>query len=448
MVASVIIIIKRIIMVKFIYHDSFTKPMQDNIILDNNPWELYGVKENPFSISPILVKGGAIPIDSFVGRSEHIKRLSKIIASKGGSRTFIYGDIGIGKTSFANVVRSSALEKGFFTHFKEITTQDKWSADDFVLNTLSAFYSTFKLLKEKPISDDNYKKLVSLFEIGRTNINVGVSISGFGGDYGITQNPTEVLTSFSLESFFGEVIGDINNHTKKEVIIHYNNLELITGKKIRYLFDTLRDFFETKGVHFIFIGNLTAYSILQSVPRFSSILSDTPFHINTLSYDEVKEVIKKRFEGLRISDLNIIYPYTDDCLDVLYRLMDGNIREILNSLSTAVLHATSETPIKLDKNKLAKTLNEVLEKRYLNRLTPKVREVLKEIVKHDEITNKSLSEKLKIERSNVSKYIKELENAGCVFLRRKTGKDKFWKADSKIRWSLLKESVQQTLSMR
>ena len=32
-------------------------------------WELYGVKENPFSTSPILVIGGAIPISSFVDLS-------------------------------------------------------------------------------------------------------------------------------------------------------------------------------------------------------------------------------------------------------------------------------------------------------------------------------------------------------------------------------------------
>src|SRR3989339_1274157 len=137
--------------------------MQPNNDL-NNVWELYGVRENPFSISPILVMGGAVPIDSFVGRGEHIKRLSRIIGSKGGSRTFVYGDIGIGKTSFVNVIRSSAFEKGFFTHFKEITTQDKWGADEFVLNTLSAIYSTLKLLKEKPISEDIYRKLESLFE--------------------------------------------------------------------------------------------------------------------------------------------------------------------------------------------------------------------------------------------------------------------------------------------
>ncbi len=156
--------------------------------------------------------------------------------------------------------------------------------------------------------------------------------------------------------------------------------------------------------------------------------------------------IRKRFEHLRISTkYNIIYPYTDDCLQVIYKLMQGNIRDILNTLSTAVFHATSESPILLDRNELSRTLKEILEKRYLNHLTPRAKEVLAEIVKHEEITNKSLSDKLKIPRSNISNYVRDLENAGCVFLRRKNGKDKFWKADPKIKWSLLKESPQQSL---
>ena len=187
--------------------------MQDNDSLENI-WELYGLNENPFSTSPILVVGGSIPIESFVGRGEMIKRLSRFIGSKGGSRTFIYGDIGVGKTSFVNVVRSSAYEKGFFTHFKEITTHDKWNADEFILNTLSAIYSTLKLLKEKPISEDLYKRLGSLFEIGKKNVGVGVSVAGFGGSYNSNQQGVEMLPSFSLQNFFSEIIEDINNIKK------------------------------------------------------------------------------------------------------------------------------------------------------------------------------------------------------------------------------------------
>ena len=145
-------------------------------------------------------------------------------------------------------------------------------------------------------------------------------------------------------------------------------------------------------------------------------------------------------------DYNIIYPFNEDCLKILYDLMKGNIRDILNSLSSAVFQATSERPIILDRNKLSKILKEILETRYLNLLTPKAKEVLNEMVKYEEITNKALSDKLKIPRSNISTYIKDLEDAGCVYLRRKNGKDKFWKVDPKIKWSLLKERSQQVLS--
>ncbi len=62
-----------------------------------------------------------------------------------------------------------------------------------------------------------------------------------------------------------------------------------------------------------------------------------------------------------------------------------------------------------------------------------------EIVRREEITNKSLSDLLDLPRSNISGYIKDLEEAGYVYLRRKTGKDKFWSADPILKWGLLKE---------
>jgi len=132
-------------------------------------------------------------------------------------------------------------------------------------------------------------------------------------------------------------------------------------------------------------------------------------------------------------------------ISIIIDLMNGNIRDILNSLSTAVFYITGESPVVLDRNRLARVLKERLEKRYLSSLTPAMSRVLDEVAKHDEITNKTLSDKIKIPRSNISTYIKDLENAGCVYLRRKNGKDKFWKADPKIRWSLLKENPQQAL---
>ena len=152
--------------------------------------------------------------------------------------------------------------------------------------------------------------------------------------------------------------------------------------------------------------------------------------------------------GLNSNDLDYVVPFTKDCLKMLYGLWGGNIRHILNSLSTAVQELTVEKSVTIDENILAKTLNSVLEKRYYSRITPpRALDVLKEIAKREEITNKGLSDILNLPRSNISGYLRDLEAAGCVYLRRKTGKDKFWSADPTMKWMLLRESkvVQKSL---
>ena len=67
---------------------------------------------------------------------------------------------------------------------------------------------------------------------------------------------------------------------------------------------------------------------------------------------------------MQIEGLDYVVPLTKDCLKMLYDLWGGNIRHILNSLSTAVQELTVEIPVTVDENILAKTLNSVLEKRY------------------------------------------------------------------------------------
>ncbi len=405
-----------------------------------NTWELYGLRENPYSIQAIYVLGGIIPIESFVGREEQVSRLKRIVGSKGGSRTLVYGDIGVGKTSFVNVVRAQAYHRGFFTPFKEIIVVENWEIDDFIANTLSAIYASCKLLGDKkPLQPKTYSKLENLFEIAREEKDVGVSVAGFGGNYSVRKNTHGSPSTMSLIAFFQEVITEINKHTGKDVIIHYNNLELMPEKNLKRLFDNLRDFFQTPNVHFIFVGNLTVFSSMQSIPRFSSILTDSPIKIENLSIEEIKTILKIRMEKMRISEkITYTVPHTDSSLQSLYELYKGNIRNILNSLSTAVLSKTTERAIRLDEFSLCTTLRSILEDRYLSNLPNRARDVLLEVVKHDEITNKSISDKLHIARSNVSGYLKDLEKEGCVHVRRKNGKDKFWSAQPQMKWYILK----------
>jgi len=401
-------------------------------------WELYGLTENPFSTSPLLVKGGTIPIESFVGRTEELKRISRLFGSKGGSRILVYGDIGLGKTTFVNVARHNATKAGFFTPFKEIATQSEWDTTGFILNTIAAIYSTLKIMTNRPIDEKLYKRLESLIEFGIVEKSVGIDVAGFGANYGqTTRNPT-TITPYALQELFKEIIDNIHSKTEKDIIIHYNNLELVPEKKLRVILENLRDFFQTDGVHFVFVGNLTTHAVIQSIPRISSILTDTPIVINELNLKEIEEIINTRIKCLTIEGLNPVTPFKKETLKSLYELYGGNIRNILNSLSTAVTEITKERPMLLDENTLAITLKTVLEKRYLSGLQPRAKEVLLEAVKYPEVTNKTLSTKTKIARPNISTYVGQLQTSGCIYLRRKDGKDKYWAVEPKVKWALLK----------
>ena len=406
----------------------------------DNIWELYGLKENPYSTYPILVLGGTIPLESFVGREEQISRLKKIIGSKGGSRTLVYGEVGVGKTSFVNVVRAQAHKKGFFTPFKEIAVNEEWDTDGFIANTLGAIYSSCKLLgSAKPLSNEAFTKLEHLFEIGRQEREIGVSIAGIGGNYAEKRITQGFPNSIMLTSLFQDTTKEICERTGKNVIIHYNNLELLPEKSLRRIFDNLRDFFQTPNVHFIFVGNLSVFSNVQSIPRFSSILTDTPIKVDNLTIEEIKQILYSRLEAMRIaSDITYIVPHAENALQSLYDLYSGNIRNILNSLSTAVLANTKERAVSLDEYSLCITLKQVLEDRYLVKLKQRTKDVLLEIIKREEVTNKSIAENTKIARSNVSTYLSDLEKQGCIYLRRKNGKDKFWTAQPQMKWYILK----------
>lgn len=197
-----------------------------------------------------------------------------------------------------------------------------------------------------------------------------------------------VRASYALTHYFEQICQEIIEKTGHDIIIHYNNTELLSEKSTKKLFENLRDFFQTEGVHFVFVGNLTVKGYFLSIPRFSSIMTDTPISIEPFTIEEVDKIIEKRFESMQIEGLDYVVPFTKDCLKMLYGLWGGNIRHILNSLSTAVQELTVEKPVTIDENILAKTLNSVLEKRYYSRITPpRALDVLKEIVKREEITN-------------------------------------------------------------
>lgn len=415
-------------------------------------WELYGLFENPFSTNPLLVSGGILPIECFVGRDKENTRIKQQFRSKGGSRVLVVGEVGVGKTSFVNFAKYQAITSDkFFAPSKEIEVQEIWTSQDFVLNTLFVIYSSIISnkdgIKKSHLSEETFKKLQSLVELNTlTNRGVGGSVLNISFQYNEERQTPATIPYLAIKDLLSKIVNEIYVNSKKETILHYNNLENIKEKSIKKIFDNLRDFFQTPYIHFVFIGNEITNSIIQSLPRLASILSDTII-LNTMSYSEIKKIIDERFNILKIKndEIKVIKPFDESAMVLIYNLYNGNIREILNSLNTAVLEVTENLPVTLNKNDIARILNSVAEERFISPLSERVKQVLELIVKNGEITNKGIYNAMNIDKPNVSIYVHNLIDKGLVYLKRKVGKDKFWSARPEIKWVLLKTDKNQQL---
>lgn len=406
---------------------------------------MYGLKTNPFFTEALLLYGGEIEIRAgFVGREDEVKRLQTFIGSRGAGRVLVTGDVGVGKTTLVNYVRALAPPKIFFTPLKEIQTQPEWTGSDFLLNTLSAIHTTFKVKSELTL--DNFtpevrNTLTLLFDIvEKKDKNFSLDILGTGGGYGSSTSvnvPAPTLSS--LHIFFEKVIQEIRKMGFQEVILSYNNLEIMDSMQMTRLFQSIREFIQTKDVKFIFIGGLSVNQVISKIPRVQSIMSESPIVLPCLTLREVKDLLAKRIHYLGVSGLQPMELYEDDVISKLYSLYDGNLRFILNSLSEAFNYILRDNPIVLTSEDLIQILPEIAKSRWLNKLTASEREVLFLILHEKETTNKKIAESLHRQRQNISPITNKLIDL-CAIRSKMEGKVKFFSVEPSVKWFLLSKS--------
>lgn len=409
-------------------------------------WSIYGLKKNPFTTDPILVREGFLPLEAFVGREEETKKLNTILRMGDGTRTIVTGDTGVGKTTLVNFIRGNAIKtKKFFTHLKEIEVGENWTPNDFIAHTLSNIYNTINRVGLEDFPDSLKKRLSYLFDIIEIN-NSGFSINVLGSGVGYNnskQSNQPKITTELLKSLFKATIEEITKLGFEQVILHYNNLENISKEKLVRLFVGLRDFLQNDKVHFIFVGGEPFPSAIYEEDKVRSIFVYGNIELPTFKYEEIIEILEKRMKYLSIEGMNVFKPYENETIKDLNKIHEGNIRDILNSLSVAMIELISQNPnepIILTKNKVRGVLKDILKKRYLSRMSEIDTLVLKEILNLGETTNSEIAKNLQKKPQNISKNLKKLARLKAIKVK-KVGVEKIIKVSAEIRWMNLEEEI-------
>lgn len=409
-----------------------------------NIWEMYGLTTNPFNPDPLLVSGGDFPIkDSFFGRQKEFEMVKKIIHSNKTSRILVYGDIGIGKTTFVNFVRFTAIDDKYFTPFGELSIQYNWTAEDFMFYTIDSIYRAVKML---PVVDAKFdkklgEKLDILFGFKRGHSRqVGGSLAGFGISSGMGESYSPPrLNASTLKEILQEIVNELIRTGYKGVIVHYNNLELVQDKdenQLKKIMNGIRDFLQVIGVHFIFVSDRHLYEMFQQIPRVEDIFK-IPILLKSFNFEEINSIIALRIKIATKQKTIPIVLFDTESLKILFKLYNGNLRGILRSLDCAVSEVVKSRPMKIYPPLLKSALYELAKNRFLKDLVGNDKKILLRILEKGETTNKLLSENFKIMPQNVSTSLTKLRDIGAIRLSRAEGRSRYYVPSQEAIWLLL-----------
>jgi len=382
-------------------------------------WEGLGFEDNPLDKDPIKQK----TLSLYVGQAEKIRICSNVLAGK-NVNLVIEGARGVGTTSFANLMRFSAVEKKlYFTPQKEIRVQADWTLETLFAAIISNVVRGLEIDFEKSVRDNKQwkdAKAISnrIAEVYRS-FGAQIGAAGFSAGVNYSKTPGVVTQPIIVPSqVLGEHLEELAQITKmlgfkNGLLIQLNNLDVgivHEEKHLKYLFNALRDYMQTDGISWILVGDIGLCSfIAQSVDRLDDILSHEVF-IEPLGENEFKDLISRRVEHFRMND-NVELPIDWSVMLYLHKLTKGRLRYVFGLLSRmlSVLHIGDLVDkISLD---IAKPLidNLIKERFRQKNLSNMQEEILTVIANNEHCSTSILCRKTGKSSSNISHALKELE---------------------------------------
>jgi DNA-binding MarR family transcriptional regulator len=399
-------------------------------------WSKYGLRESPFTITPLRLLG-ILPIEKvFSGRETETKRLVKMLNSSSTTRTLVLGDYGVGKTTFVNYIKWALCLKDkakseFVTVPVEIKIQPNWDANGFLLSTLSSIYNASFIFRW----EEDGMKLQSLGKIGEyVSIGTQKAIQGnigiVGAGYSETKSIPAIISPEIYEGLLTSLCAELREEGK-QLIISYDNLENIGMENLADFFKTIKDYIQIEGLHSIFIGPPKCLSALEKYPQVHSVFTQ-PTILEPLTEENVLEILKKRCEALKFKDGNYIDPYDGETVRDIYRKLN-NIRFTFKVLEDTALFTEAQAPCKVTIKEI-QAVQEREKRQIFSKLTQQETKIISTLMDiNDKTTISKLAGLANIGSTNLTNPLKELEQKGLVTIT-------FSEEDKRVKYVKLSEN--------
>lgn len=364
-----------------------------------NIYKEWGFAENPFRTLPLPATQEGKEL--MVGRSKETKRFLTRLYNP-PSLVTVEGLNGVGKTSLINVSIYETYESFF---------NDKSD------NLFIPCNRTFQLSSAKDPEEFIDEVLI---EVAQTLIERGEELQNLG--FNVPENSRQIdnwLNKTHIETFQGTIgpfaVGKSSEtNTSKgfersgfrlairkwlEEIFPYginggvvcviDNLEILeTSGKAKKSIEELRDLlFNFPGIRWVLCGALGIVKSVAATPRLEGLLHD-PIDILGIQQEFAKEIFEKRISYSKQTDEYYI-PLTDDSFDILFSILNQNIRNTLAECDQFCMHVYDNEMVLETKDAKESEFIDWLNKKSINnyesvknQLKPRALKLFKDITKH------------------------------------------------------------------
>lgn len=405
----------------------------------DSPWIKYWLRGNPFFTEALEItqfddENEKKMSSLFVGRERERIQLTNLIRIGGGTRFLVIGNSGVGKTTLVNYVRGEAKKENYLTPIKEIGVSTDPVPYKIMIETIVLLHDEIKA-KEITLSPELDKKLNHLQPL--------LDINDYESDHDslIYNTPTKLI------ALFKELTRDLKKLGFPPIILHYNNFDMIKDDEVLTKFlQNMREFFDNSNAIIILLGdNLLDYCVAKEDRLRQKY--QKPVYVEKLRVEEVKEILSKRINLLKIDRTRNYELYDEKVIDTLYKLFDGNIREIITSLCFAFEQTIKyNTAVKITLSKIRDILTKGVQDIFLNKLTPLQKTILKEMMKLQKFTGGQIAEITKRPPQNFSQgFLPKLMDTKVIQLVEIKGREKYYSVRPEIYWWTLEKSQDERL---